>query len=136
MSSVPTHLPFFPQLDRLLQRPGLGGTTGGPNALVLLGPRAPRRMELVGGRAGRREEAGLAGVEGRLGGLPADSTFPSKFPAPRGRITWLPGRRRKGVSRGAAPPSGRPLHALLPPARGARSAGAALQPVGAAEVPP
>ena len=57
----PNSSPFFPQLDRLLQCPGAWSPAA--PTLVLLGPRAPRRMELVGGRARRREEAGVAGAE-------------------------------------------------------------------------
>ena len=93
--------------------------TGGPNAGLAGAPRPSE--DGASGRARRAERRGRIsrGRESRLGGLPADSNIPVKVPG-SSRPDHLAPRSEegKGVSGSPAPPSGRPLHALLPPARG------------------
>ena len=93
--------------------------TGGPNAGLAGAPRPSEDGARGRARTAERRGRSSRGRESRPWGLPADSNIPVKVSGSSRPDHLAPRSEKvKGVSGSPAPPSGRPLHALLPPARG------------------
>lgn len=116
----PNSSPFFPQLDQTSPMPrSLVIPTRGPNAGLAGAPRPSEDGARGRARAAERRGRISRGRESRPGGLRADSNIPVKVSGSSRPDHLAPRSEKvKGVSGSPAPPSGRPLHALLPPARG------------------